>query len=728
MRALFLLLFLTAFSSLQAQFRFMEDRSIPVTIDGTLLNRPWEGGINSAQFQKMDLNNDGTEDLVIYHRISGELATYLADNNQFVFAPEYKAYFPEEVTDWLVLADFNCDGKKDIFTSTTFGIKVFENTTTGSLPKWTEAVDFITFDNDINLQVNASDIPGIADIDGDGDLDILAYRFSTASTIDHYKNLSIENTGSCGALVFTRESRNWGELEECDCNSFAFGAPCNSGGTANTANDIMAPEAAEHAGGKAILLLDRDNDGDMDLITSDEFCETLYYMENVGTAELARMESFVSFPENAPADDQFFPAAFYEDLNFDGAKDLVVSTNADNNIGNLIDFTVTSTLNPNSGTTDNPVFNSTPVPFLQDEMIDLGEATFPTLADIDSDGDLDLLVGTRGILSSNVLTAGIFLFENTGTRFNPEFELTNNDYLGLRADGLRNLKPQFTDLDGDGDLDLAYQATTNNGNQTTLKYRFNQGEFSFGEENEISLTIRETNQYHFSDIDNDGQADLLISNRLGSLSLHLNQGNMTFGEAINDFAGLTNGFDNLNTSVHIADLNGDGNRELITTDITGKLEVFTGTLGADFTSEQSFTEMFESPLTTSLDFSRVDEFAPFTSGDIFGSGKPALIVGNNRGGLYIFRNLSATGGEPSSREILLVAFPNPANHQIFLQTDTEGVLAIYNTNGQRIQQDIPISAAESLEVSTIDLPAGVYLFRVTNGISKPGIQKVIVTH
>ncbi len=728
MRTLFLLLFLTAFSGLHAQFRFVEDRSIPVTIDGELLDRPWEGGINSAQFQKMDLNSDGIEDLVIYHRISGELATYLAENNRFVFAPEYKAYFPEEVTDWLVLADFNCDGKKDIFTSTTFGIKVFENITTGNLPEWTEAVDFITFDNDINLQVNASDIPGIADIDGDGDLDILAYRFSTASTIDHYKNLSIENTESCGALVFTRESRSWGDLEECDCNSFAFGEPCNSGGTANMGNDLLAPEAAEHAGGKAILLLDRDNDGDMDLITSDEFCETLYYMENVGTPQLARMETFVSFPENAPADDQFFPAAFYEDLNFDGAKDLVVSTNADNNIGNLIDFTLTSTLNPNSGTTDNPVFNSTPVPFLQNEMIDLGEATFPAVADIDSDGDLDLVVGTRGTLSSNVLAAGIFLFENTGTRFNPEFELTNNDYLGLRADGLRNLKPQFTDLDGDGDLDLAYQATTNNGNQTTLKYRLNAGDFSLGEENEISLTIRETNQYHFSDIDNNGLADLLISNRLGSLSLHLNQGNMTFGEGINDFAGLTNGFDNLNTSVHIADLNNDGSKELITTDITGKLEVFTGTLGADFTPLQSFTEIFESPLTASLDFSRVDEFAPFTSGDIFGTGKPALIVGNNRGGLYIFRNLSATGGEPSSRAIQLVAFPNPVDDRLFLQTDTEGILTIYNTNGQRIQQDIPISAAEQLEVSTINLPAGVYLFRVTNGVSKPGIQKVIVTH
>ena len=64
-------------TQLQGQFRFVEDGSIPLSIDGNSLERPWEGGINSAQYQKMDLNGDGTEDLVIYHRMSGELTTYL---------------------------------------------------------------------------------------------------------------------------------------------------------------------------------------------------------------------------------------------------------------------------------------------------------------------------------------------------------------------------------------------------------------------------------------------------------------------------------------------------------------------------------------------------------------------------------------------------------------------------------------------------------------------------
>ena len=213
----FILYFLAL--SVHAQFRFVEDRSIPVSIEGNALLRPWEGGINAAQYQKMDLNNDGTPDLVVYHRMAGELSTYLASGSGFVYSPDYTQFFPEEVSDWLILADYNCDGRKDIFTSTPLGIKVFENTTTGDTPDWTEAVNFVTFNEGINLQVNASDIPGIADIDGDGDLDILAYRFSSSNTIDYYKNQSIENTGSCGALTFIRETRRWGDLEECDCNS-----------------------------------------------------------------------------------------------------------------------------------------------------------------------------------------------------------------------------------------------------------------------------------------------------------------------------------------------------------------------------------------------------------------------------------------------------------------------------------------------------------------------------
>ena len=707
------------------QFRFAKDESIPVRVNGTKLSRPWEGGINSAQYQKLDLNQDGTEDLVIYHRMSGTVSTYLAVENKYVFSPEYAAFFPEEVSDWLILADYNCDGLKDIFTSTPLGIKVFENKSSDGVLRWTESVKFIQFNDDINLQVNASDIPGIADIDGDGDLDIIAYRFSTSNTIDYFKNQSVENTGSCGALTFTRESRRWGDLEECNCGIFAFGQPCaNLGGLANLQNQANETESVAHAGGKTLLLLDADRDGDMDLITSDEFCETLYFMENVGTPQLAKMIRFSSFPANAPAGFYTFPSAFYEDLNFDGKKDLIISTNADNNIGNRIDFQKTSRFNINLGTTAVPVFSSTYAPFLQPEMIDLGEATYPTFADVDGDSDLDLIVGTRGNFQGGQFTAGLYLFENTGTPLRPAFNLIDEDYLGLRAQNFRNIKPQAIDLDGNGNTDLAYQATENNGNRTALRYRLNRGNFKLGNENKVNLAVSENNQFHFANINGDNQPDLLIGSRLGSITYHRNEGNMSFGKGNKNFAGITNGFKTRSISLLVADLNRDGKAELITTDISGKLKVFSGELKPNFIPEHTTINLINHPFFSKPISTRLGVFTPLAAADLFGDGRPALLIGNNRGGLQVYRNLSQNDGGMAGR-VSVFAFPNPATGSLFLQSSGTGLLRIYTLSGQQIGQDIPISGTGQLEVNTTRMPTGVYLFKFTIGIHTR-VVKVIV--
>ena len=48
------------------------------------------------------------------------------------------------------------EGKQIRAVSSEFLKEVFENTSAGSTLQWTEAVAFVSFDNDINLQVNAN--------------------------------------------------------------------------------------------------------------------------------------------------------------------------------------------------------------------------------------------------------------------------------------------------------------------------------------------------------------------------------------------------------------------------------------------------------------------------------------------------------------------------------------------------------------------------------------------
>ena len=719
-----ILLFLSL--NLFAQFSFRYENNIPLTINGETLNRAWEGGINSAQFQKMDLDGDGIEDLIVYHRMSGELTTYLAKNNEFVWAPDYQKLFPTEIHHWLILADYNCDGKMDIFTSVPQGITVFKNISSGSLPEWEQAVDFLHFDAGINIQVNASDIPGIADVDGDGDLDILTYRFTTASTIDYYRNTSMEINNNCDDLTFTRDTRKWGDFAECECNNFAFNnTSCNLGGSANTSNDIFSPTELEHAGGKTILLFDADGDGDLDLITSDEFCQTLYYMENVGDAQNALMTSFSSYPAPNPAGFQIFPNAFLADINFDGNKDLLISSNADGNILNTVDFSNTSKAYSNLGTNLQPSFTGNSVPFLQNEMLDLGENIYPAFADYDADGDFDLFIGNRGQITQNGFAASVFLFENTGGKFTPAFELTNNDFLGLKSQNLRNIKIQFADANRDGQLDLIYQSTTAS-SETKLQYRLNQGNFSFGNPQDIAISVGENDNVHFYDINHNGNLDLLHATRFGAVNLYLNKGNFIFEDAIQNYAGISSNFEALNPNILIADLDNSGNPELIKTDISGQISIFSGSINADFVPNSITQNILKNELLNEQTPTAISEISWLAAADLFGDGKPTLLIGNNRGGMYVLKNESTAETGSQSNAIQLTVFPNPTTGSFYIRTDANAQAEMYTIKGEMIFSNLPISAGLSKEINTEPLAAGVYIVRVSNVTNKPTVQRILI--
>ncbi len=726
MKFLFSSIFFLLVLNLSAQFSFRYENDIPLTINGEMLDRAWEGGINSAQFQKMDLDGDGIEDLIIYHRMSGELTTYLAKNNEFIWAPKYKSIFPTEINHWFILADYNCDGKMDIFTSVPQGITVFKNISSGSLPEWEQAVDFLRFDSGANIQVNASDIPGIADVDGDGDLDILAYRFTTASTIDYYKNTSMELNGNCNDLSFARETRRWGEFAECECNSFAFsGNSCNVGGAANTSYDINGPTALEHAGGKTILLFDAEGDGDLDLITSDEFCQTLYYMENVGDAQNALMTSFSSYPAPNPAGFQIFPNAFFEDVNFDGNKDLLISSNADGNVLNSVDFSNTSKVYSNLGTDTQPDFSGSSAPFLQNEMLDLGENIYPAFADYDDDGDYDLFVGNRGQITENDFVASIFLFENTGGKFAPAFELVDNDFLGLKSQNLRNIKIQFADIHGNGQQDLIYQSTTAS-NETKLQYKLNQGNFSFANTQDISITISENDNAYFYDINKNGNLDMLLGTRFGALNLYLNKGNFIFEDVIQNYAGIAANFEALYPSIFITDLDNNGEQELIKTDVSGQISILSGTINADFVPSSSSKNILNNDLLNDPTTTAISQISWMAAADLFGDGKPALFIGNNRGGISVLKNESIAENGSETNAIRLTLFPNPTSSSFYIRTDTNAQAEMYTVKGEMIFSNLPISAGLSKEINTEPLAAGVYLIRVSNGTNKPTVQRILI--
>ncbi len=69
------------------------------------------GGADLPQWSRIDLNLDGTEDLAIFDRQGNRWITFLAENNQWIPAPQYAEELPA-VEYWGLFRDYNCDGKR----------------------------------------------------------------------------------------------------------------------------------------------------------------------------------------------------------------------------------------------------------------------------------------------------------------------------------------------------------------------------------------------------------------------------------------------------------------------------------------------------------------------------------------------------------------------------------------------------------------------------------------
>ena len=101
-----------------SQINFSRDTSVKIIQNSIILENAWNGGINSSQFSEIDLNLDGIKDIIVFDRSGNKLSPYLNINGKFIFSPEYRESFPK-IENWILLEDYDCDGRNDIFTYST---------------------------------------------------------------------------------------------------------------------------------------------------------------------------------------------------------------------------------------------------------------------------------------------------------------------------------------------------------------------------------------------------------------------------------------------------------------------------------------------------------------------------------------------------------------------------------------------------------------------------------
>lgn len=240
-------------------------------------------------------------------------------------------------------------------------------------------------------------------------------------------------------------------------------------------------------------MVDIDADGDLDVFSSEAY-GVIRYFQNTGTSTAPAFTAPQANPFGLQSG-YYFASMDFADLDNDGDLDLIVGEY----YGNMQYY-------QNTGTNTAPAFAA---PLANPFGLSAGlDYAFPSFGDLDNDGDFDLIIGEYN--------GNLQYFQNTGSATAPAFAAPSLNPFGLTASTNDFYQPEFTDLDGDGDLDLlcgeyygAIQYFENTGTQAAP---------AFGPQQTNPFNLLPSYQISFvttGDLDGDGDLDVLVGEYYG---------------------------------------------------------------------------------------------------------------------------------------------------------------------------------------------------------------------
>jgi RHS repeat-associated protein len=521
-------------------------------VDGTY-RRPLSlslGVDNVVSLAVGDLDGDGDLDLAVatydnnYAQGNSKLH-FFEGHGDGSFTPLLPVAFPTDARLQQVrLGDTDGDGDLDAIVGTNSGLLLVENTGSG---QWATPVEL--------LSVPTGRL-SVGDLDNDGDLDIVAATpyFTSNLRLTVLRN---DNGNFSTAATFNRGTGRAVTLDMADLDAdgdldVVLGRQLVSSAASvevlsNQGNGTFLPPSTWAVDGDdpaALAIGDLDGDGDLDIAVATQG-GYYYYNTQPGLAVLFGngLGGFTAAPPQ-PLRSTLDDLAF-SDINNDGRLDLLGLSAAGSRVEVL--------LGDGAG-----VFLE-PTPAGNEFAIDSSAAAW-AIGDVDGDGDMDLVIANG--YGSQAPALSLLLGHGDGT-FSPPQALPVSGW---------QLAVVLTDLDGDGDLDIAAALPS----VRRVAVLLGQGDGTFSDRREYA-TRDDVTDLAAVDSDGDGDVDLIvISEEASSAQVLLNAGAASFGDQIL-YTGARP------KSLVIADMNGDGLADLVTSNSRGdSISILVGTAAGSF--------------------------------------------------------------------------------------------------------------------------------------------------